>query len=457
MAEPANWVTGEPIERTSWWSRPRSLIIVAALAGLALLVMAPLFVWWWQGHQVRVLLAAARARGEPVSSAELDAMYAYPPPDRDCTRLYLYHESVWSRGTLSKAKQFPPFDSDKTLPSLDEPWDELPDIEAFLGECSDDFANWHQAARRGGQARFPIKFEDGFSALLPYAQAIRGIGRCLILEAHARAYRGDFAGAADSLHAGFAAAAALENEPLLVSQLVRMADHREVLDELKRLLPQTDFAGDDLATLQARLERTDFRPGLRRAILGDRALGIVSVQNPTTMTMYWGNNHAKRVMFYATKQQFLLDFLRDTDGLLAIADEPWPRAIADAPAVAEQKRKPGAFDLSLADELLGGLANTLRVAGCTTAANQIAITAAAIARYRLDHGRLPARLDDLVPEYLDAVPSDPTSGAPFVYRLDERGLLLYSPWRNGAQEIDPETGGDRSLVFRWPLGQHEHP
>ncbi|HEX7010442.1 MAG TPA: hypothetical protein VF184_10695 [Phycisphaeraceae bacterium] len=46
-------------------------------------------------------------------------------------------------------------------------------------------------------------------------------------------------------------------------------------------------------------------------------------------------------------------------------------------------------------------------------------TALAVERYRLDQGELPQNLADLVPQYLDAVPSDPFDGKPLRYlRLD---------------------------------------
>jgi hypothetical protein len=53
----------------------------------------------------------------------------------------------------------------------------------------------------------------------------------------------------------------------------------------------------------------------------------------------------------------------------------------------------------------------------------------AIEGYRADAGALPETLDALVPDYLEAVPVDPTHGDPFVYRIDGDeaiGYVLYS-------------------------------
>jgi len=52
--------------------------------------------------------------------------------------------------------------------------------------------------------------------------------------------------------------------------------------------------------------------------------------------------------------------------------------------------------------------------------------ALALELYRHDHGKYPETLDELVPTYFDALPADPFSGKPFIYRLDENEFWLYS-------------------------------
>ena len=47
-------------------------------------------------------------------------------------------------------------------------------------------------------------------------------------------------------------------------------------------------------------------------------------------------------------------------------------------------------------------------------------------KYRLRHGRLPARLEDLTPEFIPAVPLDPFDGKPMRMKRTDRGLIVYS-------------------------------
>ena len=78
----------------------------------------------------------------------------------------------------------------------------------------------------------------------------------------------------------------------------------------------------------------------------------------------------------------------------------------------------------------------------------------ALAAYRRDHGSYPAKLDDLAPKYLAAVPDDLFSGQAVLYRLSDKGYLLYSVGVNGEDEggrpFDDEPAGD-DLPVRMPL------
>ncbi|MCR9119854.1 MAG: general secretion pathway protein GspG, partial [bacterium] len=58
----------------------------------------------------------------------------------------------------------------------------------------------------------------------------------------------------------------------------------------------------------------------------------------------------------------------------------------------------------------------------------------AIELYRREHGKLPAELSDLVPDFLDEVPIDPFTGDPLIYRVDEDAIVIYSVGRNGVDD-----------------------
>ncbi|HMF16583.1 MAG TPA: hypothetical protein VKE98_05215 [Gemmataceae bacterium] len=78
----------------------------------------------------------------------------------------------------------------------------------------------------------------------------------------------------------------------------------------------------------------------------------------------------------------------------------------------------------------------------------------ALAGYHREHGRYPAKLEDLAPKYVAAVPKDFFSGKALVYRPAKKGYLFYSVGVNGKDEggrsYDDDPPGD-DLRVRMPL------
>jgi hypothetical protein len=78
----------------------------------------------------------------------------------------------------------------------------------------------------------------------------------------------------------------------------------------------------------------------------------------------------------------------------------------------------------------------------------------ALAAYHRDHGRYPTDLDELAPKYLGTIPDDLFSGKPLIYRLEDKGYLLYSVGPNGVDDggrwYDDQPSGD-DLSVRMPV------
>ncbi len=78
----------------------------------------------------------------------------------------------------------------------------------------------------------------------------------------------------------------------------------------------------------------------------------------------------------------------------------------------------------------------------------------ALAAYHKVNGKYPQKLDDLAPKFLAAVPIDIFSAKALIYRLGEKGYLLYSVGVNGKDEegrwYDDDPPGDDPRV-RMPL------
>jgi hypothetical protein len=78
----------------------------------------------------------------------------------------------------------------------------------------------------------------------------------------------------------------------------------------------------------------------------------------------------------------------------------------------------------------------------------------ALAAFHSDHGRYPAKLDELAPKYLEKIPDDLFTGKPLIYRLEDDGYLLYSVGPNGLDDdgrgYDDQPRGD-DIGIRIPI------
>jgi len=83
-----------------------------------------------------------------------------------------------------------------------------------------------------------------------------------------------------------------------------------------------------------------------------------------------------------------------------------------------------------------------------------------LAAYQYDHGHYPAKLDGLIPKYLVKIPDDIFSGKPLIYRVEDKGYLLYSVGPNGTDDEgrgnDDEPRGD-DLSVRMPVAKPRAP
>ena len=60
--------------------------------------------------------------------------------------------------------------------------------------------------------------------------------------------------------------------------------------------------------------------------------------------------------------------------------------------------------------------------------------------YQSEKSRIPARLDNLVTNYLSKVPPDPFSGRPLIYRRQGTDWLLYSVGPDGVDDGGRSVG-----------------
>jgi hypothetical protein len=380
-------------------------------------------------RRIEAELARIRAAGEPANAPELEQYYRLTDGAVDTTGLWLSAAGPLSSPSFDRAAKGLPFvgTDERKIPPPGEPWEDLESAEKLLEEYAPQLAGLHEAAQLGGQARYPTDFQAGISMLLPHAQQLRHAARLLALEAHVRAHRGDAAGAAKSIDAMFKLSGSLQREPVLISQLVRLAIASMGRQQTLRLLPAARFSDDDLARLQADLREVKPADGIRQGMLGERVLGQEAFNNPATAAVMGVPRFV-----YIARNQDLANYLEFMRRFVEASKQPLPEAKKAADQVeTELKTIVGGppvkkFNYLLTSLVLPAVSKTVDASLRTAAANDAADALIAAERFRRRHGRLPERLEELVPEFLPAVPLDAYDGKPLRFQRSGHELVVYS-------------------------------
>lgn len=288
--------------------------------------------------------------------------------------------------------------------------------------------------------RYTITWATGIAILglrLDHLMAVRNVQMALQYQAILRGHEGDTAGALRSSRAALHAVRSLGDEPLLMSQLVRSSGRQQLLITLERILAQGEAAPADLAKTQHLLADEAQQPLLLHAMRGERAISNELMQdlqkNVTAfkqMSMTTGLAVDSDNVMGDTLNYYLSGSLKGNRGA-ALHFLTEMVELAKLPPV---EQRPRLAELEAQAKRLPVLARALCPA-CTKVAHtfhgtqaQLDCAAAAFAaeRYRIDHGRWPATLADLVPEYLPQLPLDVFDGQPLRLARFEQGIVIYS-------------------------------
>jgi hypothetical protein len=149
--------------------------------------------------------------------------------------------------------------------------------------------------------------------------------------------------------------------------------------------------------------------------------------------------------------------------IIAATKRPWLQARPEIAQIAGDVQAVRAGNSPLANPgrpiialLPPGTSRFLDAAVRGTASNHATDAVIAVERFRRAHGRLPEKLDELVPKYLPQVLTDPFDGQPLRYVLRNKAYVIYSV---GEDAVDNGGQGDNAgrpdLVFPVQLRQSE--
>ncbi len=264
--------------------------------------------------------------------------------------------------------------------------------------------------------KFKLNYLMGWAVPLPHLGQIREYGRCLAIDARAKAHGGDHAGAAADIEALYKIAGHPATDPFLICGLVQAAVEQNAYDSIQAImLWDTPAQQAELEAYRRSFpEKRDWRERCLRFLRAERAIGLYSIDmiaikggGPRWRTpTFLDNPHLYSAFCYASDRRrfarILDDWIASTengrplrDVLEFEKDEPF-----NGPAVMTQEMLPStrAFETFIKNELRARAID----AGL------------AVLLFRLKHHRDPTALSELVPEFLESVPEHPLTHEPLI-------------------------------------------
>ena len=297
-------------------------------------------------------------------------------------------------------------------------------------------------------SRFPIRYEDGFSALLPHLARMKGINQFLTLRAAAELEAGRIEQAAADVRLAMRVAELMRDEPLLISQLVRLAQIQIALTPMWEGVADHRWTDAQLTGFEQQLSRMDLLADYRHGMRGERAFcswTIDYMRRERRMDLLDMGSDSNRGPFERMFGSALFHLVpggwfdqnkasvgRMHLDLILPAVNPEARQVSPAKvdemaSTLDQRlrqRSPYNFFAAL---LLPALTKASTRAAQGQAAVDLARVACALERHRLARGQYPEMLDALAPQFIAKIPHDVINGQPFKYRrMDDGAFKLYS-------------------------------
>lgn len=337
-------------------------------------------------------------------------------------------------------------------------WDSL---AAWRQDFAANLDSLHSALAQP-ECRTSVDWRLGFKAPMPslvqYKQGARALAAAALLAAR----NGDKTEALRHLADLRRLESALASERLLISQLVRMASASIGLSTAWDLAQRGDWTESDLAALQASLPSTNFCASVVESFWGEAAFWQVTIvaRDFSLVSMFsdpssWLQSPMLSPSDLDEVPGFLSELLERTRIRLraALFDPLWRYGWRDQALavhlramnelVNRSRKACGSHNLKsfstegiLPDQnlgwydglrlnpsymTLGNLNSALPRALSLETQRNLIETQIALRRYALRHGQAPERLDQLVPEFLAAIPWDGMVGEPLRFRRNSDG------------------------------------
>jgi hypothetical protein len=405
--------------------------------------------------EVNGRLEKLKRSGLPRSGSELNVWYPAVPDAENAAMVMTQAFALLQTFQDSRSNQLASF----KLPPRGQP---LSDGDRQLLQAYIDMNKPALAKAREAfslpRSRYPVDTTSGPYTLLPHLSQIKRLAQLTQMDMVLAQSSGATTQATASVISLFKIARTLNEEPLLISQLVRTAILRMAVTSLERRLGGDGLTGAEAKEIAKALAGGVTTDWLTRALIGERAIAIptfrvssaeiarvAQADQPSSElagSRPLSGRQPALIRLTGFLERDLNFYLQAMETNITLVQQLPPRSLAltninDQLCQTALRKK-----FFLSTMMLPSLSKvTVRQAETFTYL-ELAQAALAVERFRSSQARLPASLDELVPRFLPLVPSDPFDGAPVRYRRLPKGYVIYSV------DVDGKDDGGREKPER---------
>jgi len=380
--------------------------------------------------KLRTRIDAIRAAGYPVTCAELDKWYSIPENTENAAYTIIDAFSYYNEWDKEESKPLPIVGRAK-LPARTEPMDEEMKvlISQYIADNNEALELLHAGAKIEN-SRYPIDLSAGFETNLPNLSEIRKAVFLLKLEAILHAENGDGKSAIRSVKSCFGIARSIAKEPTTISQMVHAACQSLAVTTIEYCINRIEPADEQLVKLIECVYNAELLSDISCAFVGERCMGISFFKDPGSMNPDVISGIPFRPLLELYKAIGMADsdaiiYLDIMDGYIKTAQLPVHQRLKAAKAIDTRLESTSQIHIML-HAIMPALARVNTIELRNIAQLRTARVALAVERHRLAAGKLPDALINLVPTYLDTVPTDPFDGKDLRYEKLGVGFVVYS-------------------------------
>ncbi|MDC0219392.1 hypothetical protein OAL58_05335 [Verrucomicrobia bacterium] len=325
------------------------------------------------------------------------------------------------------------FREEKDWPNPEKAGKPATDILQALTKFEATMTELTLAAKERPLCRYDIKYEAHFAALVPHLGPLRNFIRSFTLRALAHLANDDPKAALADTRMCLFLAESIRDEPLLISQLVRIACLQIATQPVWEGLKDGKWNAEQLAEIEKQLAKINLLDGYRISILGERDLANLAIDrmrdNPKLFDKLfedddpnlkfisdgWLSHNQKRL------NEMHVNFSQRIVDIKARRIRPEIATAFIQELDARTKRKLPIYDM-LSAILLPSIDKVAIKIGFTQTAVDHARIACHLELHKLKHKLYPAKLTGLEAP----LPHDPYTGKPYVYTPNpKRSYQLY--------------------------------